>query len=53
MERMGEREGTLLDPEFIREHFETAAEYRALVGDYLKTRRLPEDVRMYLQTLEK
>ena len=50
---MGEREGTLLDPEFIREHFDIAAEYRALVSDYLKTRQLPEAVRMYLQTLER
>ena len=53
LEWMGEREGTLLDPEFICEHFDTPTAYRALVSEYLQTRRLPQDVRLYLQTLEK
>jgi len=53
LEWMGERPGTLVDAEFVREHFGNPAEYRALLIEYLKTRNLPEDVRLYLQSLEK
>jgi len=46
------RSGTLVNREFIQEHFGTPAEYKSLVMDYLRTRSLPEDVRTYLQDLE-
>ncbi|MFH2103562.1 MAG: transposase [Chloroflexota bacterium] len=52
LEWMGERNGTLVDREFIAEHFNSPAEYRALVMDYVKTRSLPDDVRAYLQAFE-
>ncbi len=52
LEWMGEREGMLVDREFIRSHFDTPAEYRALVMEYIKTRCLPDDVVEYLQSLE-
>ncbi len=53
LEWMGERDGTLFDPEFVRDNFNTPKEYAALVTEYLRTRILPEDVAAYLQSLEK
>jgi hypothetical protein len=53
LEWLGQRDGTLVDHEFIREHFDTPVAYQALVRDYLQTKGLPKDVRMYLQSLEK
>ena len=53
LEWIGERDGTLFDLEFVRENFGSPADYKALVMDYLKTRYIPEDVRKYLQSLEK
>jgi putative transposase len=47
------REGTLVNHEFIADNFGTAEEYKNLVMQYLKTRDLPDDVRKYLQDLEK
>jgi REP element-mobilizing transposase RayT len=47
------REGTLVNHEFITDNFGTAEEYKKLVMQYLKTRDLPDDVRKYLQDLEK
>lgn len=52
LEWLGQRDGTLVDREFIQEHFGSPAEYRALVMEYIKTRYLPDDVRKYLQSLE-
>jgi len=52
LEWIGLRPGILVDREFIRENFGTPAEYQQLVMDYIKTRNLPEDVRIYLQDLE-
>ncbi|MFN3741530.1 MAG: transposase [Anaerolineales bacterium] len=52
LEWLGQRKGTLVDREFIREHFEPPEAYRAFMADYLATRRLPEEVAKYLQTLE-
>ena len=49
---IGLRSGTLVDREFIQEHFGGPAEYKSLVLDYLRTRHLPEDVRKYLLDLE-
>ncbi|MDH7487457.1 MAG: transposase [Anaerolineae bacterium] len=51
-EWINQRAGTLVDRVFVREHFGTPAEYRALVMDYLQARRrLPEELEAYLQKL--
>ena len=52
LEWLGQREGMLVDREFIQEHFGLPAEYQTLVMEYIKTRYLPDDVRKYLQSLE-
>ncbi|MDO9128229.1 MAG: hypothetical protein Q7U34_00030 [Anaerolineales bacterium] len=52
LEWMGLRDGTLVDREFISEHFGAPAEYQSLVMEYLETRRLPDEVQKYLQALE-
>jgi len=52
LEWLGQRDGTLVDREFIQEHFGTPAEYQSLITDYIETRRLPEAVEGYLQSLE-
>ena len=52
LEWLGQREGTLVDREFIQENFSSPAEYQTLVMEYIKTRYLPDDVRKYLQSLE-
>ena len=49
---IGLRSGTLLDREFIQEHFGSPAEYKSLVLDYLRTRSLPEEVGKYILDLE-
>lgn len=51
-EWIGQRNGTLFDKEFIREHFETPEAYRAHLADYLATRRLPDEVARYIQSLD-
>jgi REP element-mobilizing transposase RayT len=53
LECMNLREGTLVNHEFIADNFGTPEEYKRLVTQYLKTRDLPDDVRKYLQDLEK
>ena len=52
LEWLGQRDGTLVDREFIQEHFGSPAEYQTLVMEYLKTRALPDEVILYLQSLE-
>lgn len=52
-EWMNLREGTLVNREFIAENFGTPEEYKTFVMEYIKTRNLPDDVRKYLQDLEK
>lgn len=52
LEWLGQRNGTLVDREFIRENFGSPAEYQALVMEYIKTRYLPDDVRKYIQSFE-
>lgn len=53
LEWIGLRDGTLVDRDFIQEHFNSPEEYRSLVMEYVKTRCLPDEVTAYLQTLEK
>ena len=52
LEWLGQREGTLVNREFIQENFGSPKEYQALVMEYVKTRYLPDDVRKYLRSLE-
>jgi REP element-mobilizing transposase RayT len=52
LEWLGQRDGALVDREFIQEHFGSPAEYQELVMQYVKTRYLPDDVRKYLQVFE-
>ena len=52
LEWIGEREGTLLDREFVRAHFPTPDSYREFVADYLAQRRLPEELEAYLRIWE-
>jgi putative transposase len=51
LEWVGERKGTLLDRNFVRDHFTDEADYKAFVLDYLRSRILPEDVQHYLNGL--
>ncbi len=53
LEWMNLREGTLVNREFINESFGTSEKYKTLVMEYIKTRNLLDDVRTYLQELEK
>lgn len=52
LEWLGQRNGTLVDREFIQEHFGSPAEYQELVMSFVRTRYLPDDVRMYLQLFD-
>jgi putative transposase len=52
LEWVGLREGTLVDREFVNQHFKSAAEYAEYVFEYLRTRNLPPDVLDYLNDLE-
>ena len=52
LEWLDQRDGTLVDQEFIQEHFGSPAEYQELAMHYVKTRYLPEDMRKYLEAFE-
>jgi putative transposase len=52
LECIGEREGALVDQEFIHDQFGSKSEYRSFVFDYLERRSLPEDLQWYLNSLE-
>jgi putative transposase len=52
LEWLGQRDGTLVDREFIRENFGSPTEYQELVMHFVRTRYLPDDVRTYLNSLE-
>ena len=52
LEWLGQRDGTLVDREFIQEHFGSPVEYQELVMHFVKTRYLPDDVRTYLESFE-
>jgi hypothetical protein len=52
LEWVGERDGTLVNREFIAEYFDSPADYQEFVADYLESRQLPDDVRVYLDSLE-
>jgi REP element-mobilizing transposase RayT len=52
MEWIGERDGTLVDRNFVREHFQSAEDYREFVLDYILERELPKDLETYLNAWE-
>lgn len=52
LEWIGRRKGTLVDQDLVREWFPTPGEYRGFVQDYLRERRMPEDLDRYLKAWE-
>lgn len=53
LEWIGEREGALVDRDFIKNQFDNPIEYRKFLLQYLKIRDLPDDVKRFLNDLEK
>lgn len=53
LEWIGERNGSLVDHEFIEVQFGGANEYKQFLFQYLKFRELPPDVKTFLDDLEK
>ena len=53
LEWMDLRAGTLVNREFIAQNFGTPEEYKARIGEYIKTRYLPEDFQKYIQEVER
>jgi putative transposase len=53
LEWIEERQGLLVDRDFIKEQFSNAEEYKRFLGEYLHTRRLPEDVMKHINDIEK
>ena len=52
-EWVGTRQGKLFDPDFVSSYFDTPQDYKNFVLDYLLSRDLPEDIRLYLEGLER
>jgi putative transposase len=48
-----ERNGTLVDRDFIKSQFGTSEEYKNFLRQYLQSRALPDDVQKFLEDLEK
>lgn len=48
LEWIGERDGSLYDPEFVWENFSSAEDYRGFVVEDLQGRDLPDDIKAYL-----
>jgi putative transposase len=53
LEWIGERDGNLVDRDFIENQCGNAEEYKKFLFEYLKSRQLPDDVKMFLDDLEK
>ena len=53
LEWIGERNGTLVDSEFINNQFGNAREYKKFLFQYLQSRQLPDDIKKFLDDLEK
>jgi REP element-mobilizing transposase RayT len=53
LEWVEERDGTLVNRAFIKEYFDSPADYRVFVLDYLRSRQLPDDVQRYLNSLDR
>ena len=52
LEWIGVRKDTLADQAFIRKNFRDGADYQDFVADYLKTRRIADEIGDYLISLE-
>lgn len=52
LEWIGQRKGTLVDHDFIQANFTDTLEYVEFVADYLRTRRLADEVTAYLRKIE-
>ena len=53
LEWIGQRDGALVDRQFIRDHFATPARYQAFVGEYLSRRAaVPRDLLRFEEYLE-
>ncbi len=50
---IGERNGSLVDHDFVKRQFGGPQEYKKSVSLYLKTLDLPDDVKQFLDELEK
>ena len=53
LEWIGERNGALVDHEFINQQFGNGKEYQKFLFQYLKSRDLLDDVKKFLDDLEK
>lgn len=53
LEWIGAREGKLFDQNFVDTCFESPEDFSTFVLDYLMSRELPEEIRVYLESLEK
>jgi REP element-mobilizing transposase RayT len=51
LEWIGERDGKLVDRDFVQSQFPNPNEYHSSVLDYLHSRDLPEDTSLYLNTI--
>jgi REP element-mobilizing transposase RayT len=52
LEWIGEREGTLVDHEFVRAHFPVADDYRAFVAEFIAERQMPKALEEYVRAWE-
>jgi REP element-mobilizing transposase RayT len=53
LEWIEERQGTLIDRNFVKEQFSHSAEYKKFLSDYLNTLRLPDGVQNQINEIEK
>jgi len=53
LEWIGERNGSMVDREFIKDQFDSAEAYKEFLFQYLQSRQLPEAVKIFLDDLEK
>ena len=52
LEWIGTRDGSLVDHVFIQEQFGSGIQYEQFVFEYLKSRKLPDDVNSFINELE-
>ena len=52
LEWIGERDGTLIDRDFVQDHFASPQSYQEFVFDYLIERKLPRELDAYLSAWE-
>jgi REP element-mobilizing transposase RayT len=52
LEWVGQRDGTLFDHAFVQSYFDPPAYYAEFVLDYLRERKLPPEIALYLEQLD-